>query len=202
MTIRNIKSAVALPFVLGALLLLGGPVALAADDTDADASALSKEERRDARQARKAAREAARPAIDGAAVYRASCNRCHNARTLEELAPEKWEMVVTHMQVRGSLPQRDVDALLAWMAPPAIDTTDSVAAAVAAYPDLPIVAEQCTRCHGVERILDATTAARDAEWWRGTLRRMAGYGVVLKPKQQTELADALEADGASSNRED
>ncbi len=106
------------------------------------------------------------------------------------------------MQVRGSLPQRDVDALIAWMAPPPADSTSSVAAATASYPDLPVVAEPCTRCHGVERIVDATTAARDAEWWRGTLRRMVGYGVALTPQQQKELAEALAVHGQSSAGEE
>ena len=200
MTTLTVRLTSALPVALATLLLLAGPGAQAAEPDNS--TVLTKDERRAERQARRAAREAARPAIDGAAVYRATCNRCHNARTLEELAPQKWEMVVTHMQVRGSLPQRDVDALLAWMAPPLADSNDSVAAAMELYPDLPVVAEACTRCHGVERIVDATTASRDTDWWRGTLRRMVGYGVPLNPQQQTELAAALEARGGSSNRED
>ena len=186
----------------GLLLLLGAPPMLQAQEAEAPERTLSKEERKEARLARRAAREAARPAVDGAAVYRASCNRCHNARTLEELSPEKWEIVVTHMQVRGSLPQRDVDALLAWMAPPQADEADSGAAAESTYPDLPVLAEQCVRCHGIDRIVDATVASRDADWWRGTLRRMVGYGAPLNPQQQAELAEALEAHGAGSTGEE
>jgi len=146
----------------------------------------------DARAARKAARDArraARPQIDGAAVYRATCDRCHNARTVEELAPERWEMVVTHMQVRGNLPQRDVDALLRWMMP--TPGGDPIAEAKALFPDLPVVAEQCTRCHGVDRLTASTEAGKDAAWWEGTLRRMIGYGARLTPQQQAELAAAL-----------
>jgi len=133
------------------------------------------------------------PAVDGAAVYRATCNRCHNARTLEELDPARWELAVTHMQVRGSLPQRDVEALLAWMNPPeGAGLAVREATARGAFPDQPLVAERCVRCHGVDRVQDAMAAGRDTAWWTATLARMRSYGAKLTPKEEAAIQAAVE----------
>lgn len=126
--------------------------------------------------------------VDGAAVYRGSCNRCHNSRAIEELDPARWEMVVTHMQVRGSLPARDVAALMLWMNPPAADWTGD---ALKAFPDVPLLVEHCTRCHNVDRIQEALEVGRDRTWWAGTLTRMRSYGANLKPKEESSLTEAL-----------
>lgn len=141
----------------------------------------------------KADRPAKEPVvIDGAAVYRASCNRCHNARAVEELGPEHWEMVVTHMQVRASLPARDAAALMLWLNPPVADDPVAwAAAATRAFPDLPLLAERCARCHGPERVEAAIDAGQNSAWWSATLARMRAYGANLKPKEESSLSGAL-----------
>ena len=161
---------------------IGSPFAQAADEPVAAAPAPKK----------KAAKKE-RPAVDGAAVYRTTCNRCHNARTLEELDPARWELAVTHMRVRGSLPQRDVDALLLWMSPPEDAGVDREAEARGVFPDLPLVAERCVRCHGINRVQDAVAAGQDATWWAATLARMRAYGAKLTPNEEATLGAGLEA---------
>jgi len=137
--------------------------------------------------------------IDGAAVYRESCGRCHSLRPTEELDPADWSVVATHMQVRAGLPRRDIDALLAWIAPaPGLPNVDPAEVARRTLPELPLVAERCVRCHGVDRILAASEADHDPDWWRGTLRRMGSYGAVISLDEEAALAAALAAHGASS----
>lgn len=140
--------------------------------------------------------------IDGAAVYRSSCNRCHNARSIEDLDPARWEVVATHMMVRGNLPKRDVDALLRWMNPPqAAGQEQWAVAAQAAFPEVPLIAERCVRCHDVSRVQDALAAGRDDSWWAATLRRMRSYGAKLNPKEESSMTEALTTTRAVSPEE-
>ena len=52
---------------------------------------------------------------DGEKLFRAHCNRCHNAP--DELSPRVARTVVQHMRVRGMLPEREVQAILDYLAP-------------------------------------------------------------------------------------
>ncbi len=52
---------------------------------------------------------------DGAKLFQTHCNRCHTAP--DELSPRVARTVVQHMRVRGMLPEKDVQAILNYIAP-------------------------------------------------------------------------------------
>ncbi len=135
--------------------------------------------------------------IDGALVYRQTCNRCHNARTVDELNPASWELVIAHMRVRAGIPQRDVEALLLWMNPPdQLSEAERIAQALEFYPDIPQLSQTCVQCHDTSRVRDAVSAGQDTAWWTVTLRRMRSYGAKIDTATEGELVTAL-ADRAS-----
>ena len=62
-----------------------------------------------------------KPASDKALVRRGArlwspyCGTCHNARPPGERSPAEWDTILLHMRVRGNLPARDAEALLAFL---------------------------------------------------------------------------------------
>jgi len=52
---------------------------------------------------------------DGGKLFQTHCNRCHNAP--DELSPRVARTVVQHMRVRGMLSEKDVQAILNYIAP-------------------------------------------------------------------------------------
>ncbi len=52
---------------------------------------------------------------DGAKLFQKHCNRCHTAP--DELSPRVARTVVQHMRMRGMLPEKDVQAILNYIAP-------------------------------------------------------------------------------------
>lgn len=132
------------------------------------------------------------PLVDGATVYRQTCARCHNYRMPNEFTPEAWEVILQHMKVRAGLPQRDIDALVRWFIP---DTSQADSTwmdrASELFPEEPLIAAQCVRCHDPDRIATAVAAGWTRDQWTTTLRRMRTYGSPLTSADETTLVDAL-----------
>ena len=51
----------------------------------------------------------------GARLWSPYCGTCHNARPPGERSPAEWDTILLHMRVRGNLPARDAEALLAFL---------------------------------------------------------------------------------------
>lgn len=123
--------------------------------------------------------------LDGAAVYRANCGRCHQARQPDELTAEQWRTVTFHMRTRALLTPKEVEAVEAFLTtPPRTPASSKVLAD-------PLVAERCQRCHDVGRIDDAVATGRTEAEWRQTLDRMRLYGATLSPDEMARLAHWL-----------
>lgn len=102
MKVTNILSAVG----IGAMIAIAGPGADAFAADEAKASSKQAQEAEESREARVAR---------GAQYWAQHCKRCHNLRRVNELTDSEWEVAVTHMQVRASLPgqiARDVKLYL------------------------------------------------------------------------------------------
>lgn len=128
--------------------------------------------------------------LDGAAIYRDNCGRCHQARAPNELEPGQWRAVTFHMRTRAMLTRPEMQALEAFLtAPPRPGTGSRVLAD-------PLVAERCLICHDVGRIEDAVNAGRPFAQWRSTIERMRTYGAQLSPQQADELSRWLAELGA------
>ncbi len=130
------------------------------------------------------------PPADGAEVYRGLCGRCHNPRAPNELLPRSWDIVLSHMQTRAVLTERDLEGLQVWF-----DQQQSAVLwredAERLLPDAPLVAEHCARCHEPERVVEAVEAHRDADTWAKTVQRMRTYGLRLSRKLEAQLIETL-----------
>ncbi len=58
---------------------------------------------------------AAQAPSDGERAFHANCGRCH--KPPEQLSPSSVPAVIRHMRVRAMLPEKDVQAIVRYLAP-------------------------------------------------------------------------------------
>lgn len=51
----------------------------------------------------------------GAAIWSATCNRCHNERPGTQFTAEEWPVLVRHMRTRAHLTRREAEAVTAFL---------------------------------------------------------------------------------------
>ena len=51
----------------------------------------------------------------GAKVWADNCSRCHNMRDPREFTDGQWQVIVTHMRLRGGLTGQDARDILAFL---------------------------------------------------------------------------------------
>lgn len=51
----------------------------------------------------------------GARVWRTTCNRCHNARSVPEFTAAQWPVIVKHMRARAHLTRSEAQAVTAYL---------------------------------------------------------------------------------------
>ena len=97
--------------------------------------------------------------IDGAMVYAANCNRCHEYRSPVEFNGPQWSIITTHMRVIAGLPGDETRAVYRFLKaqrdPPLAAVASALPAAEAAANDVErgkaLVQERgCLGCHVVE----------------------------------------------------
>lgn len=52
---------------------------------------------------------------DGARIWGASCNNCHNLRQGTEYSAEEWPVLVKHMRTRAGLTRSQAEAVTAFL---------------------------------------------------------------------------------------
>ena len=57
----------------------------------------------------------AEPTRSGAEVWRANCNRCHNAPPPTTFRPDEWDLVLQHMRLRANLTGGEVRAVAGFL---------------------------------------------------------------------------------------
>lgn len=54
-------------------------------------------------------------ARDGARIWSAACDNCHNLRGATEYSAEEWPIIVKHMRTRAGLTRSQADAVAAFL---------------------------------------------------------------------------------------
>lgn len=52
---------------------------------------------------------------EGARLWNATCNRCHNVRAPQERTDRQWDVIVSHMRTRANLTKSEVQAVAAFL---------------------------------------------------------------------------------------
>ena len=133
---------------------------------------------------------AAKEALDGAAVYRNNCGRCHMPQTPADLSPEDWRAVSFHMRIKAQLTPREFAAIERFLVP---ESEQHAEASHRAVDQHPTVVSTCTRCHDTARIQAAVDAGRTEAQWRTTLERMHEYEAPIPRDQFAALSQWLAA---------
>ncbi len=133
---------------------------------------------------------AARAPLDGAAVYRNNCGRCHMPQTPADLSPEDWRAVSFHMRIKAQLTPREFEAIERFLVP---ESEHHAEASHRPVDQHPTVVSTCTRCHDTARIQAAVDAGRTEAQWRRTLERMHEYEAPIPRDQFAALSHWLAA---------